>query len=126
MQNYILRISSAFSLRMGGFLPIYDDSWSKSANLNTMKYLLIVLINVFVFYVIRIASVLIAFGFGIGASASSSKYEMPLALFDIFLQVLFVIVVGVKKKEIFNKLHLIVALIVVFILGTLAFQEVIP
>lgn len=91
-----------------------------------MRYFLIVLVNVFVYYILRIATVFISFGFGIGASASSSKYIIPLSLFDLLLQILFVIAIGLNKKWNFNNKHLVVAIVVIFFMGILSSLEIIP
>lgn len=91
-----------------------------------MKYFLVVLINIVIFYLIRILSVFIAFSFGVGASASSSKYEIIFSLVDILIQIFVMTIFFLRKKWRFNYLHLCLAYFVTLVLGVLGFMEVIP
>ena len=92
----------------------------------TMKYLLIVLVNTVVFYIIKITTVLISFALGIEASAASVKYIYPLSLIGLLIQTLLVVIIGIKRKWNLSSIHIIVAIVVVFLLELLSSQEILP
>jgi len=91
------------------------------------RLIILVLVNLVTFIILRVSTVFIAFYFfGIGASASSQKYEKVIFIPALFIQILLLVSLFLKRKFIKITNEMIGLIAITLIMYLLGHFEVIP
>ena len=88
--------------------------------MNSMKLLILLIVNVALYFLLRVASIFVAFLMGVGASATTEKYSAYILVPAFVLQLILIVTFYKIDKFFTSELQLITVLVILislFILG---------